>query len=351
VPGVTSRESDKVKLRGALSGFGAVAERAHLPGWRSRHGVTIAAVHEPVAERRHAAIRAIRNVRVYDDLDLLLTGESPGFVDVASPPAHHAATVRAALEAGAHVLVEKPLCLALDDFDSLASLARARRRVLMCVHNWKHAPAYAAARALIDQGRVGAVRYLSLQRLRTAPAGAGESGGRWRADAATGGGILIDHGWHVFYLMHWLLDAGAPLCVSAHFDRAGGAAVEDLADLRVTFDGGRLAHANLSWRSPVRRTRALISGDRATLDLEDDRIVFTDRTGSIEELSVTDAPDDSYHSSWFSGIAADFERAVCDGPDSAVATTNLAEARACVALSVAARESARSHGREIALRP
>jgi hypothetical protein len=99
----------------------------------------------------------------------------------------------------------------------------------------------------------------------------------------------------------------------------------------------------------VRRTRALICGDRATLDVEDDRIVVTDRSGAVEELSITDAPDDSYHSSWFAGVAADFEDAVRYGPDSAVATANLAEARACVALTVAARQSALADGRELAL--
>ena len=46
---------------------------------------------------------------MYEDLELLLDGEAPDFVDVASPPAYHAGAARAALEAGAHVIVEKPL--------------------------------------------------------------------------------------------------------------------------------------------------------------------------------------------------------------------------------------------------
>ncbi len=75
----------------------------------------------------------------------------------------------------------------------------------MCVHNWKYAPAYATARRAIEAGRLGAIRFISIDRLRTEPAGAGGSGGKWRASAASGGGILIDHGWHVFYLMYWLL--------------------------------------------------------------------------------------------------------------------------------------------------
>ena len=72
-----------------------------------------------MAARRQAALRAIKNIRVYEDLELMLAGESPDFVDVASPPAYHAATARAALESGAHVIVEKPLCLEPEHFDEL----------------------------------------------------------------------------------------------------------------------------------------------------------------------------------------------------------------------------------------
>src|SRR5947209_3007016 len=113
-----------MKIRGAISGFGNVAAQGHLPGWRSIPEVEIVAVHEPVPERRHEALRLIKGVRVYEDLELMLSGERLDFLDVASPPAFHYETARRALEAGAHVLVEKPVCLKLDEIDALESLAR-----------------------------------------------------------------------------------------------------------------------------------------------------------------------------------------------------------------------------------
>ena len=143
--------ANQTKLRGAISGFGEVAARAHLAGWRTRENIAIGAIHDPISERRHEAIRLIKNVRVYDDLELMLDGEAPDFVDVASPPGMHHAAARAALRAGAHVLVEKPLALTLADFDELAAIAAEKRRVLMCVHNWKYAPAYAAARRAVER--------------------------------------------------------------------------------------------------------------------------------------------------------------------------------------------------------
>ena len=117
--------------------------------------VQIVAIHDPVAARRHAAINLIKNIRVYDDLELMLDGEKLDFVDIASPPAYHGATASRALEAGAHVLIEKPLCLEPGVLERAQAAAAQASRVLMCVHNWKHAPAYRRARELIVVGTPG----------------------------------------------------------------------------------------------------------------------------------------------------------------------------------------------------
>ncbi len=334
----------RAKLRGAISGFGEVAARAHLAGWRTRENVAIGAIHDPISERRHEAIRLIKSVRVYDDLELMLDGEAPDFVDVASPPGLHHAAARAALAAGAHVLVEKPLALSILEFDEAAALAAQKQHILMCVHNWKYAPAYAAARRAIEAGRLGSLRFISIDRLRTEPAGAGGSGGKWRASSASGGGILIDHGWHVFYLMSWLLDGETPVSVSARLE---GRDVDDLADVRIRFGNGALARAHLSWRAPVRRTSALIYGERASLEIEGDRVFLTERSGKVEDLSVPDMADDSYHSAWFGGVAEEFEQAVAEGTNSSIAKRNLAEARVALMLIEAARKSSMNKGVEI----
>ncbi len=284
-------------------------------------------------------MRLIKNVRVYDDLELMLDGEAPDFVDVASPPGLHHQAARAALSAGAHVIVEKPLALSLGELDELAALAAAKSRILMCVHNWKYAPAYAVARKAIEAGRLGAIRFMSIDRLRTEPAGAGGSGGKWRASAASGGGILIDHGWHVFYLMHWLLGGERPVSVSAHLESPVGIDVDDVADVRIRFGSGALSRAHLSWRAPVRRTSALIYGERASLEIEGDRVLLTERGGKAEDISVADMADDSYHSAWFGGVAEEFEQAVTEGTESPIARSNLAEARVALMLIDAARKS------------
>jgi predicted dehydrogenase len=360
-------------LRGVISGFGEVAAQAHLPGWRECDRVSVMAIHDPIAARRHAAINLRANLRVYDDLALMLDGESPEFADITSPPAYHAEAARMALEAGAHVLVEKPLCLDAAEFERLAALAKARQRVLMCVHNWHFAPAYREAYELIAAGRLGELHTIFLIRLRSQPAGAtlnifgGDSGAaplpsaeRWRTEAKTGGGILSDHGWHVFYLIHRLmgLDAGgmglgAPderhIKMSAHLGYRSNSMVDDLADLRITWPSGRLANVNLSWRSPARRTSATIYGDRGLLEIESDRVVLTGHNGAVEDHSVADAPDDSYHRTWFAGLAIHFLDAIAEGADGPIVRQNHAEIRFALAATSAARESSAGGGIPVAL--
>ena len=345
-----------MKLRGAISGFGQVAALGHLPGWRTRPNVEIVAVHEPLASRRHEALKLLGNVRVYEDLELMLNGERLDFLDIASPPAYHSATALMALEAGVHVLVEKPLCLDLEDLDCLANLAASRNLTLFCGHNWKHAPAYHRAGELVAQGRLGALHYVALTRLRTEQArGVAEasSAGRlnpvpWRLDAVSGGGILIDHGWHVFYLMHWLMGHRAPETISARLGFNPESGVDEVADLGLAFGNGQMGYVHLSWRAPVRRTSAMLYGDEAILEIEGERVVLTARSGKREDLSVTDAPDDSYHSAWFGNLAAEFENVLAGGNRPAAAN-NLAEARTALVLTLAARKSHQSGGSAVDL--
>jgi predicted dehydrogenase len=338
-------------LRGAISGFGEVAARGHLAGWRRRPDVQIVAIHDPLAARRHEAINLIRNIRVYDDLELMLAGEKLDFIDIASPPAYHEATARMALAAGVNVLVEKPLALDREALTRLTAAATQASRVLMCVHNWKHAPAYRRAHELIGAGRLGEIGYASFLRLRQGPAAQGGSitagGERWRLDARSGGGILIDHGWHVFYLAQYLLSGAPPAGVSGRLVYAPESTVDEVADVRVDFPAGAIAHAHLSWRAPVRRTSAMICGSAALLEIEENRMMLTTRAGVVEDHSVDDAVDDSYHPTWFAGMAADFERAIAEGPDGPVMRANLAEAKGALAIIESARTSFQNAGSHV----
>ena len=149
--------------------------------------------------------------------------------------------------------------------------------------------------------------------------------------------------------MYWLVGGEKPVAISARLESPAGMDVDDVADVRIRFASGSFSRAHLSWRAPVRRTSALIYGELASLEIEGDRVVLTRRSGEVEDLSVADIADDSYHSAWFGGVAEEFERAVTEGTDSPVAKRNLAEARVALTLIDGARRSSIANGLEINL--
>ncbi|MBV8774046.1 MAG: Gfo/Idh/MocA family oxidoreductase [Deltaproteobacteria bacterium] len=344
-------------LRGAISGFGAVAAQAHLAGWQSQPHVSIVAVHDPAAARRHLAINLVKNIRVYDDLELMLDGEALDFVDIASPPPFHAPAAKQVLRAGANVIVEKPLCLTREELAELTQLAASTNRLLLCVHNWKYSPAYRRAQELITAGRLGQIQYISLVRMRTAPAGtppagtapANYDGAEWRRHSKSGGGILIDHGWHSFYLAHWLTGGQKPVSVSSYLGFDAHTGVDTLAHLRIRFPGTTIVNVLLTWDSPVRKTAAFIVGTDGVLEMDADKILFTEGSGRTASYSLNGGPDDSYHRGWFAAAAADYTRALNEGPGTDFAGINLDEAATALALTIAARQSASLLGSAVAI--
>src|SRR5258705_2916859 len=120
------------RLRGAIIGFGKVAEIAHLPVWLARDDVTIVAVAEPDAARRARAAELLPTARLYGDpAALLREAATLDFVDIATPPALHAPLIVAAARAGLHVVCEKPLVVSTAEYRRGGGAGRHGRGVLL----------------------------------------------------------------------------------------------------------------------------------------------------------------------------------------------------------------------------
>lgn len=213
-------------MKGALIGFGQVAEKAHLPAFKER-GIDIVAVAEANAQRREAAKALLPQARLYDTYEALLETEKElAFVDIATPPFLHHKQVSAALARGLDCLCEKPLALAPEELEALRRAATAAGRVVFTVHNWAYSPQWLKIQALAQSGVLGELRHVELHALRTQPAG-GALPDDWRRQAAqAGGGILVDHGWHNLYLLHRLVKA-KPTRVMASLHPATGGVDEE----------------------------------------------------------------------------------------------------------------------------
>ena len=148
-------------------------------------------------------------MRVYASHAELLEKEAGriSFVDITTPPAHHAEIAHAALDRGLHVLCEKPLTTTTEAARGLLDHARRARRVVFPCHNYKHAPVIKAVRRILDAGTIGPVSMVTLHTFRNTHAkGVAEWRPDWRREKRfSGGGIAMDHGSHTFYLaFDWL---------------------------------------------------------------------------------------------------------------------------------------------------
>src|SRR3990172_9371352 len=160
-------------LRGAIVGLGNVAVHAHLPGWGGRDDVEIVAATDADGARRSEPEARLPGARWYDSVDDLLQRERPDFVDICTPPGTHAALIQAALRRGAHLLCQKPLVPSLEELDAVRQLASETGRVLVTVHNWRHAPILRHVHELVQRGEIGRLRRGLWQTLRVEPAGNG----------------------------------------------------------------------------------------------------------------------------------------------------------------------------------
>jgi predicted dehydrogenase len=337
-------------LRGGLVGLGNVAVHGHLPGWRRRADARIVAVTDVDPARREAARAVLPDARWHGSAEALLEREPLDFVDICTPPSSHAGLIEAALRAGRHALCEKPLVPSPGALRPLLALAEAGGLTLQTVHNWHHAPIVQRATALIDAGAVGRVEHIAWWTLRREPAaGNGGTAGNWRLDPAiAGGGVLTDHGWHAFYLLHrWMGEA--PVSVTARLEtrRHRRWPVEDTAAVWLAWPRAT-ADVLVTWAADRRLNRAEIRGSAGTLALDDDTLVLT-RDGTTERWPCPPPlSDGSHHPDRFDAVVDLFVRSVRGADRSG---HNLAEACACVAVEALARESSRRGGVALALEP
>jgi predicted dehydrogenase len=338
------------RLRGAIVGFGGVAARGHWPALTGSSDLEIVAVVDPARDRREAARALAPGIATYPSIEALAGSAAIDFVDIATPPSSHAPLVEFALGQGWHVLCEKPLTLDPAVFASLSRAAGAAGRTLFTMHNWKVAPIVRSAIEAIRAGRVGIVRHVDILVFRNQACRGvgGADAGDWRQDRrVAGGGILVDHGWHNFYL---LLDlVGADPCrvactLTLPLDDPD--ALEESARVAIAFPEAD-ATVRLTWRATARRNAVLVYGDQGTLILDDDRLVVVSRGAAPEETRFPTALSaGSHHDDWFRALLPEF---LAEVRDPGRRGANLREAAWCVALTDAAYRSAADGGRETAV--
>ncbi|MCA9595732.1 MAG: Gfo/Idh/MocA family oxidoreductase [Myxococcales bacterium] len=306
-------------LRGAIVGYGFIAEKGHAPAYRATEkaglGLEIVAIADGCPARRDKAAQDFPGARIYTDHATLLSREVElDFVDVSTPPSSHAEVSIAALERGLHVLCEKPLATSFADAARMAAHASRVGRVLLPCHNYKHAPVVRAVDSALASGVIGEVQLVTMQTFRNTHArGTAEWRPDWRRERAiAGGGIGMDHGPHTFYLaFDWL--GAYPTSITAKTSALSGRDTEDNLSCTITFPHA-LVNAHLTWTAGVRRVIYTLHGPRGAIVVEDDDVQITlshqQAGGGIEwetvRQSVSSSWMDASHVSWFSSLLEQF---------------------------------------------
>ena len=207
-------------------------------------------------EARLAEVRArFADVRVGTDAAAAFADPAVEAVVVATPTRTHQALVKAALERGKHVLVEKPITADVRQSEELAALAEGARRVLMVGHVFLYNVAVRHVKALLDSGELGRVYYVSMVRTNLGPV---------RADISAAWD-LASH--DISIVNYWL--GSAPLAASAVGGSWINPGIEDAVFATLRYPHDVLANLHVSWLNPRKTRDVTVVGDRQMLTFDD----------------------------------------------------------------------------------
>lgn len=217
------------KTRIAVLGAGFMGG-THARAYHQRDDVEIAAIYARSGRRAQDLANELDSTFT-DDLDRVLRNDSIEAVDICLPTPVHRSTVEAALAAGKHVLLEKPLAMTVEDGDALTAAYEKTDRVFMVAHVLRFWPEYVELKRVIDSGELGKPISASTARRQPFP--------EWsalfkRADQT--GGAIFDMLIHDYDVLNWVL--GSPSSVMAHGIRNPRSRGLDHAQVLIGFKGG-----------------------------------------------------------------------------------------------------------------
>jgi predicted dehydrogenase len=199
--------------------------------------------------------RRYPTARRTQELDEVLMDDDVEAVAIATPVSTHFRLVSAALEAGKHVFVEKPLAASVAEAEELIELAEDVDRVLMPGHTFLYSPPVNVVRDLIRAGELGDIYFISTSRVNL---------GLHQSDVS----VVWDLGPHDFSLLrYWLEDM--PIRVSAMARGCVLPGIPDVAFVNMQYASGTAAHVELSWLAPSKLRRTAIVGSHKMVVYDD----------------------------------------------------------------------------------
>ncbi|HVW66389.1 MAG TPA: Gfo/Idh/MocA family oxidoreductase [Candidatus Peribacteraceae bacterium] len=249
------------------------------PGWTVKYGCDL--------EEKNLAKMKLHypSVTFTTKLDDLLTDKDLTMIAVATPTRAHFPIAKAALEAGKHVLIEKPITETTAQAEELIALAKAKNLHVFVDHTFVFAPAVRKMRELYDAGTFGDLLYIDSTRINL---------GLIQSDV----NVLYDLAIHDLSILGVFKNLDDIATVSAQASRHFGTQ-EEHAHLHLTFKDGVHATVNVSWLSPVKIRQTIIAGSKAMATYDDtepsEKLRVYDR-GIVRDLTKPDPMLPTYRS-------------------------------------------------------
>ncbi|MGV3485357.1 MAG: Gfo/Idh/MocA family protein [Planctomycetaceae bacterium] len=224
-------------IRFGLVGYGAWGKH-HADAIRQTEGAALQAVATSSESTAAVARQSLAGVDVHADFRALLARPDIDVVDIVLPSFLHHEVASLALRAGKHVLLEKPMCLSIEQCRDLISLAAQHDRLLTVGHELRLSSLWGKVKELIDNGYLGKPQYVLVE-LSRKPYRLGADG--WRYDIQRVGNWILEEPIHFFDFVRWYLSsAGEPesIFAVANSRQVGHPELQDNFSSIIRFAGG-----------------------------------------------------------------------------------------------------------------
>jgi predicted dehydrogenase len=260
-------------LRYALIGSAAQIAPPHIKAIAQLPDVAFAGMADLAVDRGSARAAEV-DCPFFSDYRALLAQTRPDVIVICTPHPSHAAMAIASLEAGAHVLVEKPIAVEVAEADAMNAVAASAQKLLAVNFQHRFDPAVTAMREIIERGDLGTlIRAECVEPWFRTDAYYRTAG--WRSTwLGEGGGVLLNQGIHTLDVLCHLI--GLPEIVLAWIAVAAHAVeCEDTAQAMLRYPGGARGYVHVSTVEAGTPRRLQLVGDRAILDLTGGDLVVT----------------------------------------------------------------------------
>lgn len=214
------------------------------------------------------------SINVTDDFESVLDDDTTDAVIIATPVATHYDLAIKSLQAGKHILVEKPMATTVEQVQHIAEVAKEKSLVAMVGHTFLYNSAVRYVKTLIDSGELGDIRYIYSQRLNL---------GRIRNDVD----VLWNLAPHDISIIQFWLNEPVPISISRYGMAYVQNGVEDVVFMNIVYPNNVMANLHVSWLDPHKiRQMTVVGSDKMVVydDIAENKIAIFDK--GIDRMAV-----------------------------------------------------------------